>query len=88
MDDFYYYSRMNQEQNYKVHCRKFESLDNEEQVLLDENYEAEGEDFFSLGPCEVSPDHNFLAYGVDTDGSERLVTTRASCTFISVTTMN
>ncbi|HZA10347.1 S9 family peptidase [Mycobacterium sp.] len=42
-----------------------------EQVLLDENAEAEGHDFFALGASNVSPDGNALAYSVDVVGDER-----------------
>jgi oligopeptidase B len=42
-----------------------------EQVLLDENIEAEGHDFFALGAAGVSPDGNVLAYSVDVVGDER-----------------
>ena len=42
-----------------------------EQVLLDENVEAEGHDFFALGAARVSLDGNLLAYSVDVVGDER-----------------
>ena len=42
-----------------------------EQVLLDENVEADGHDFFALGAAVVSPDGNVLAYSVDVVGDER-----------------
>ncbi|GFG74371.1 S9 family peptidase [Mycobacterium botniense] len=42
-----------------------------EQVLLDENIEADGHDFFALGAASVSPDGNVLAYSVDVVGNER-----------------
>ncbi len=42
-----------------------------QQVLLDENVEAEGHDFFALGAAGVSPDGNVLAYSVDVIGDER-----------------
>ena len=42
-----------------------------EQVLLDENAEAEGHDFFSLGAATVSIDGHILAYSVDVKGDER-----------------
>lgn len=42
-----------------------------EQVLLDQNVEAEGHDFFALGAASVSPDGNILAYSVDVVGDER-----------------
>ncbi|KWX66027.1 S9 family peptidase, partial [Mycobacterium sp. NAZ190054] len=42
-----------------------------EQVLLDENVEAQGHEFFSLGAATVSVDGNILAYSVDVKGDER-----------------
>jgi oligopeptidase B len=42
-----------------------------EQVVLDENVEAEGNDFFSLGASDVSPDGSRLAFAVDVTGDEQ-----------------
>ncbi|WP_251149720.1 S9 family peptidase [Cellulosimicrobium sp. Marseille-Q4280] len=42
-----------------------------EQVLLDDNVEADGHDFFSLGSFDVSVDGRLLAYAVDVVGDER-----------------
>ncbi|GAP78949.1 MULTISPECIES: S9 family peptidase [Brachybacterium] len=42
-----------------------------EQVLLDAQAEAAGHEFYSLGGLTLSPDHNLLAYAVDTAGDER-----------------
>lgn len=42
-----------------------------EQVLLDQNIEAEGHDFFALGAASVSLDGHILAYSVDVVGDER-----------------
>ncbi|SDF13008.1 oligopeptidase B Serine peptidase. MEROPS family S09A [Cellulosimicrobium cellulans] len=42
-----------------------------EQVLLDDNVEAEGHEFFSLGSFDVSVDGTRLAYAVDVVGDER-----------------
>ena len=42
----------------------------EEEVLLDGNKEAEGQDFFRLASTSHSPDHLKLAWAVDTKGSE------------------
>lgn len=42
-----------------------------EVVLLDENQLAEGHDYFALGGFAISPDHDWLAYSVDTSGGER-----------------
>jgi oligopeptidase B len=48
-----------------------EDPDPDEQVLLDENVLASGHDYFALGNLSVSPDHQWLAYSVDTTGGER-----------------
>jgi oligopeptidase B len=73
IDQFYYYWRQETGESYKIFCRKQESLDAPEEVLLDCNKLAQDHDYFRLGGCEVSPDHNTLAYAVDTNGDERYV---------------
>jgi oligopeptidase B len=65
-----YVTRTYEELQYAVHCRRPRS-GGEEQVVLDENAEAEGHDYFALGAFSVSPDHAVLAYAVDTTGGER-----------------
>lgn len=42
-----------------------------EQVLLDDNVEAEGHDFYALGSFDVSADGTRLLFAVDTEGDER-----------------
>ena len=42
-----------------------------EQVLLDDNVEAEGHDFYSLGSFDVTADGTTLLYAVDVEGDER-----------------
>lgn len=41
-----------------------------EQVMIDGNKEAEGKPYWQLGSSDHSPDHAWLAYGVDDKGSE------------------
>ena len=48
-----------------------ESDRTDEEVLLDENVEAEGRDFFEIGVFEVSPDHKRLLWAFDQNGHER-----------------
>ncbi len=69
-DDYYYYSRTEEGQQYPIHCRKKSSMDADEEILLDENEMAKGYDQFELGIFNVSPDHTLLAYSSDTTGSE------------------
>lgn len=67
---YFYYTREEEGQQYPIHCRKHGNLDAAEEVLLDENALAQGHDYFRVGNFEVSPDHRWLAFSIDTDGSE------------------
>ncbi len=83
--DWWYYGRSFEGKQYGVHCRCPVSDPDDwqppvfdehthipgQQVLLDENDEAAGHDFFSLGASSISPDGNLLAYSVDIVGDER-----------------
>jgi len=71
IDDYFYYSRTEAGKDYRLHCRKHLSMEADEEVLLDCNHLAAGNDYFHLGVYEVSPDHQTLAYATDTDGSEK-----------------
>ncbi len=80
---WWYYSRSFEGAQYAVECRAPrvpgaprpeptpKTAVPDEQVLLDGNVEAEGEEFFALGALTVSPDHRWLAYALDTQGDER-----------------
>ena len=81
--DWWYYTRTIEGQQYAVHGRVAVddtaerpvldpgSAPEGEEVLLDGNAEAAGEEFFSLGAFDVSPAGDQLAYAVDTTGDER-----------------
>ncbi|MBD2022545.1 S9 family peptidase [Leptolyngbya sp. FACHB-36] len=69
-DDYYYYSRTEAGKAYPIHCRKRGSLDAPEEVLLDQNQLAEEHEYFAIGTFQVSPNHQLLAYSVDTTGGE------------------
>lgn len=70
IDNYYYYSRTEEGKQYNIYCRKKDSLDSEEEILLDENVLASGHEYFELGVYRISPDHNLLAYSTDTTGAE------------------
>ncbi|MDQ1530272.1 MAG: oligopeptidase, partial [Microbacteriaceae bacterium] len=81
--DWWYYSRTQEGKQYARHCRAPvarpddwlpPTLDSEvpgEQVLLDDNVEAEGHEFYSLGGFDVTLDGARLLWAVDTAGDER-----------------
>ncbi|HYM10675.1 MAG TPA: S9 family peptidase [Bryobacterales bacterium] len=70
IDEYYYYSRTQEGQQYPIYCRKKGSLEAEEKVLLDQNALAAGHKYFRVGAIRPSPDHRLLAYSTDTSGSE------------------
>jgi len=71
LQDYYYYSRTVEGQAYSIFCRKYQSLDADEEILLDQNKLAEGHEYFSLGTLSISPNQQILAYAVDNNGSEQ-----------------
>lgn len=66
--DFYYYSRTRQGRQYRIYCRKRDSLSAKEEVLLDLNTLAKGKAFLSLGALDFSRDGKMLAYSLDYSG--------------------
>lgn len=66
LNGFYYYSRYEEGKEYPLYCRKPESLDAPEEVMLNVNEMAVGHSFFQVGDWEVSPDNNLIAFSVDT----------------------
>lgn len=69
-DNYFYYSRMEGDKEQALHCRRKDSLDNPEEVILDCNALAKGHKSFSLGIFDVSPQNDILAYATDTNGAE------------------
>lgn len=70
MGDYYYYTRTEEGKQYPIYCRKKESLEAEEEILLDQNALAEGHEYLEIGVYKISPNHQLLAYSTDTTGGE------------------
>lgn len=68
--DYFYYSRTEEGKQYPIHCRKKNSLEGAEEILLDLNELAKTEKYLRLGSFAVSPSQNLLAYGIETSGDE------------------
>ena len=71
LDDYFYYTRTETGKQYRIYCRKQGSLDAAEEILLDGNALAEGHDYMAIGAYEVSPNHQLLAYAINTTGDEK-----------------
>ncbi|MGE0731504.1 MAG: S9 family peptidase [Acidimicrobiia bacterium] len=73
---WWYYSRTEEGKQYGISCRRAAAADGAydeaqpEVVLLDENVEADGHEYYATGVFDVSPDHNLLAYAADVTGGE------------------
>lgn len=62
---YFYYTRTEDGKQYYKYCRKKESLDAPEEILLDVDQMAEGHSYFSASGFDISNDNKLLAYGVD-----------------------
>ncbi|MBI5138789.1 MAG: S9 family peptidase [Candidatus Vogelbacteria bacterium] len=71
IDDYFYYDRTEKGKAYLIHCRKKDSLEGVEEIILDENELAQGRRFFHCAILKISPDHKTLAYSVDFQGDQR-----------------
>ncbi|MBL8098822.1 MAG: S9 family peptidase [Anaerolineales bacterium] len=68
--DYLYYTRTEAGKQYPIYCRKKDSFNTSEEILLDQNILAEGHEFCSVSAFSISPDQNKLAYSLDVEGSE------------------
>ena len=66
-----YYTRLIMGGEYHVYCRKLIGIEGAiEEVLFDGNREAEGKSHFAVRVFTHSPDHRYIAYSLDLNGSE------------------
>ncbi len=70
LDDFYYYKRTEEGKQYPIYCRKKGNLDAQEEILLDQNALAKGHAYYDVGMFSISPNHELIAFAVDTTGFE------------------
>ncbi len=65
---YVYFMRTEEGKQYPIHCRRKDEPDAAEQILLDLNEMAKGQEFIALGEFAVSDDGNLLAYSTDNTG--------------------
>jgi oligopeptidase B len=68
--DWWYLTETIEGESYPVHRRGPTLERAAEHVLLDENVEADGYEYFDLGAFELSHDHRMVAWSMDTTGDE------------------
>jgi oligopeptidase B len=72
--DYWYATRTEEGKAYAIRLRMRGGPSGPTELVLDENEEAEGEDYFRLGNLAVSSDHRLVAYSTDTNGAESYTT--------------
>ncbi len=72
---YWYYTKYEEGKEYAIHCRKKESLEASEEIILNVNELAEGATYYSASGLAVSPDNKILAFGED-KVSRRIYTIR------------
>ncbi|GAB5556635.1 MAG: oligopeptidase B [Schleiferiaceae bacterium] len=70
---YYYYTRFEKGKQYPIICRKKESLEAPEEVLLNVNELAEGKDYYQVGSVVISPDNQKMVFSAD-EVSRRIYT--------------
>lgn len=65
-NEYWYYTRYEEGQEYPIHCRKFKSLDAEEQIMLNVNDLAKNYAYYAASGLSVSDDNKILSFGEDT----------------------
>ncbi len=68
--DWWYVTATTEGASYPVHHRGPTADRATSQILLDENVEAAHHEYFDLGAFDVSMDHRFVAWSMDTAGDE------------------
>ncbi|MGY6648222.1 S9 family peptidase [Wenyingzhuangia sp. IMCC45574] len=68
---YYYITRYDIGKQYPIYTRKKETLEAEEEVLLDVNVLAEGYEYYEVGGLSIASNNNILAYGVDNTGRRK-----------------
>jgi oligopeptidase B len=66
--DYFYYTRTKEGLQYPIYCRRHQTLDAAEQIILDVNELAKGQKFMSVGSFAPSDDGKLLAYSTDNTG--------------------
>ena len=67
-NEYWYITRYEKGTEYPVFTRKYQSQENEEELLLDVNILADGHDFYDVGGISISLNNEIMAYSEDITG--------------------
>ena len=68
---YWYYSRLEENKDFAIYCRRKDTIDAKEEIYFDGNKLAERYSYFSLSTFSFSPNRKLLAYGINNDGSDK-----------------
>ncbi len=68
LNGYYYYVRYEEEKEYPIYCRKKNSLNGLEELLLDVNIMARDQSYYEVAGIHVRPDNRMFSFGVDITG--------------------
>jgi oligopeptidase B len=60
-DNYYYYTRTEENKEYIIYCRKKDSISAIEEIILDVNVIAQDHKFTDIALVAISPDHTLIA---------------------------
>lgn len=66
MNGYWYYTRFEKGDEHPIYCRKKESLDNDEEILLNVNDLAKDHAYYDIGGLSISPNNQLMIFGEDT----------------------
>jgi len=67
-DSFYYYTTYNDTMNYAYFYRKYDSINAQDQLIIDENERAKGYAYYAITSIMVSPNGQLMAFKENTSG--------------------
>ena len=73
MNGYWYFRRFETGKEYPIFCRRQHGENTPEEILLDLNQLAKGQDFFDVGAIAISPDSQLMAWAEDTVGRRQYV---------------
>ncbi|MFW9993527.1 MAG: S9 family peptidase [Candidatus Odinarchaeota archaeon] len=69
--EYHYFSRTVKDKQYRMYYRKKNDREADEELILDQNELANGQEYHKIGFLRISPNHKLLAYAEDTNGYEK-----------------
>ncbi len=63
---YWYITKYEKGKDYPIYSRKKDTLEAEEEILLDCNVEAKKHEYYKVRSLSISPDNKFLSFGEDT----------------------